>query len=491
MANEQFMPEDDADAAAGADAAPDEAEIVDAEIVGEGETADAEPAEPRPLLNQDVILAPCHHGCTCGLHIQAVYGSRVPVHDASILDHGEMGLLAEAAERAARLADEYHDYLARMRALVRQAHGRALCLLAELEIQLGRAASRNARDDLDELHASLTPAQREPAPWWLKVAAVAAAAGVAVFDAYFFQQTFLTILQIPVGAAWWKRDIGLVAALVFAVGVIAAGRIICGPVWRLTQRWRRPASPDARPPGRLAVAFRTACTVAPAAAILFVLGWWASLRGQIASQSAAAVASGRPTVALIPTALPVMMLLLSLALTVIVLEVLTYSPYQAAVRRDRRAARRLMRADRRITNALTVHDIAWHNLRSSQDEIISSIRTELARPWHTVILPARLRHGRAGPEPVPPEYGVEVQIFPAPAVREGIAGIDQVHITYQIFAGVRQPQPAPGPLAETIRSVLEYQPGELAARHREMQQRLFALLGGESGNQVGHEHAAA
>ena len=132
-------------------------------------------------------------------------------------------------------------------------------------------------------------------PRWLKAAAIGAAIGVAVFDAYFFQQTFLNILQISSGSPWWERDIGLAAALVFAIGLIASGRVVWGPIWRLAQRWRRQASPDDMPPGRLALAFRATVMVAPPAAILFVLGWWASLRGQIAAQTsvAAAGAGGR------------------------------------------------------------------------------------------------------------------------------------------------------------------------------------------------------
>ena len=298
---------------------------------------------------------------------------------------------------------------------------------------------------------------------------------IAIFDAYFFQQAFLNILQITQGDAWWRRDIGVIAALVFAVGIITAGRMLSGPIWRLSCRWQRPAGPDDQPPGRLTVVSRTMITVAPAAAILFVLSVWALVRGELAAEGDGAT----------PAPLPVMLLLLSLALTVIVLEVLVYNPYQAALARDRRKVRRLLSADRGATDALTVHDIAWRNLRSSQDEVISFIRAELARPWHTVILPARLRHGRAGPRPVPPEYGVKVEIFPAPAIREGVTGIDRVQITYKFFAGVEQPQPTPGPLAETIRSVLDLHPDRLRARHRELQERLRATIGWDPGTETG------
>jgi len=448
---------------------PGDDDIVEGEIV-EGEIVDEVPAEqpadpgPEPLPGQDTILVPCHHGCTCGLHVQVTYGSRVRQHPPSVLDHGEMGLLAEAAERAERRGDDYHAYLARRRELTKQAHGRASRLLTEFELLLAdRDARRPERAELAEQRAALPSDRREPAPRWLKAAAIGTALAIAAFDAYFFQQAFLNILQVTPDDPWWKQDIGLLAALVFAVGVIAVGRMLAGPAWRLSGNWRRPASPDDKPPRRLLLAVRALVTVAPAAAILFVLGVWAMVRSQIAATNGTAAPG------------PVMLLLLSLALTVIVLEVLVYNPYQAAVTRDKREVRRLLRADREATDALTVHDIAWRNLRSSQDEVIGFVRAELLRPWHTVILPARLRHGRAGPDPVPPEYGVEVKIVPVPPVRDGAAGVDLVQITYRFFSGVEQPQPSPGVLAETVRSVMELHPGDLAARHHVLQDRLRAL----------------
>lgn len=442
---------------------PDDEEIVEGEIVDEVPAEQAADPGPEPLPGQDTILAPCHHGCTCGLHVQVTYGSRVPRHDASVLDHGEMGLLAEAAERAQQRGDNYHAYLARRRELTEQARGRAKKLLTDLETLLAdRDAHRSERAELAEQRAELPPERREPAPRWLKATAVGAAVALAAFDAYFFQQAFLDILQIKPQDAWWKQEVGLLAALIFAVGVIAVGRMLAGPVWRISGSWRRPASPDDKPPGRLRLTVRALVTVAPAAAILYVLGLWALVRAQVA-------AGGSTTPA------PVMLLLLSLALTVIVLEVLVYNPYQAAVTRDKREVRRLLRADREATDALTVADLAWRNLRSGQDEVIGFVRAELLRPWHTVILPARLRHGRAGPDPVPPEYGVEVRIVPVPPVRDGVAGFDLVQITYRFFKGVEQPQPSPGVLAETVRSVMELHPGDLAARHHALQERLRAL----------------
>ena len=58
-------------------------------------------------------------------------------------------------------------------------------------------------------------------------------------------------------------------------------------------------------------------------------------------------------------------------------------------------------------------------------------------------------------------------------------GIDQVRITYQIFEGSSNRSLIPGPLAETVRSVLAFHPDELRARHRALRKRLFAELGRE------------
>ena len=46
------------------------------------------------------------------------------------------------------------------------------------------------------------PAERQPAARWLKAAAAAAAAGMTLFDAYFFPQACLNILQVTVNNAW-------------------------------------------------------------------------------------------------------------------------------------------------------------------------------------------------------------------------------------------------------------------------------------------------
>jgi len=459
-------------------AGDDDDEVIDGEIVDDWDGG------LTPLVPPDTILTPCHHGCTCGLHQQTVYGERVPLHPPSDLDHGEMALLVEAAGNAARLLNDFHDHFRKLRAAATRTHGQARRTLRELTLLLGSDAAAKARAERDRVeaaYADLTPAERQPAPRWLKVTAVAAVAGMAIFDAYFFQQTFLNILGVTVNDAWWKRDIGLVAALVLAIGLIAAGRVLAGPIWRLGRRWRRPASPDDKPPRRAARLGRILAIGAAPAGTFFVLGWWASVRGQAAVITESAIATNSTAPPPIPNGFSVMLLLFSLALTVIVLEVLVYNPYQADMRRAERAMAKLRKqvsaGTDAVTDALDTHEIAWRDLRSARDEVIGFVQAELARPWQTVILPARLRHGKAGPTPVAPKCEVKVEMPALTAVNGDIAGADQVKITYHLFEGVPQPQPGPGPLAEVVRAVLDLSPDALRVEQRRLEQAVHAQLG--------------
>lgn len=453
-------------------------DVVDAEIVdddgGDG---------PGPLVPADTILTPCHHGCTCGLHQQTLYGERVQPHEPTILDHGEMGLLVEAARDAARVLNNFHDHFRKLRMATTHTLGDARRAVDDLRALLNSDALRTARAERDAIevkYADLGLAERQPVPRWLRSAAVAAAAGMAIFDAYFFQQTFLNILQVRVGAPWWQQDIGLVAALVLAIGLIAAGRVLSGPIWRMGQRWRRPASPDDEP---LRAAIRIARVVAVGAApaaTFFVLGWWAQLRGQAASVEQLALEHGLAVSPPVPTGFSVMLLLLSMALAVIVLEVLVYNPYQAELRRSDRALSKLRKritvGNEAVMTALDAHEIAWRDLRSARDEVIAFVLAELARPWETVILPARLRHGKAGPKPAEPKHDVKIAMGALGTATRGITEADNVTITYQIFEGVAQPQPAPGPLAEVVRAVIDYDPEALRAQHKCLEQSLHTQL---------------
>jgi hypothetical protein len=179
-----------------------------------------------------------------------------------------------------------------------------------------------------------------------------------------------------------------------------------------------------------------------------------------------------------------MLLLLSLALTVVVLELLVYNPYQTDLRRAERALakarKRVTVGSEKVAEAIDAHEIAWRDLRSTRDEVISFVQAALARPWHTVILPARLRHGKAGPTPVGPKAGVTIEMPAIGAVNGESAGADQVRITYQIFDGVPQPQPGPGPLAEAVRAVLDLSPEGLRRRQRRLEEQIIAQLGLEA-----------
>jgi hypothetical protein len=457
----------------------DDDEVIDAEIVD-----DPPPDGPAPLVPADTILTPCHHGCTCGLHQQVVYGERVAQHSATELDHGEMALLVEAADNATRLLNKFHDHFRKLRAAAMRTHGEAGRALRELTIVLGSDAVQRARAERDRVeaaYADLTPAERQPAPHWLKSLAVAAVVCMAIFDAYFFQQTFLNIMDVQVGDPFWKRDIGLLAALVLAFGLIAAGRVLAGPIWRMRLRWRRPGSPDDRPPRRATRAARVLAVGAAPAATFFILGWWAAVRGNAAVATLSALENNESVPPPIPNGLSVMLLLLSLALTVIVLEVLVYNPYQADMRRAERALAKIRKqvsvASDVVTQALDAHDIAWRDLRSARDEVIAFVQAELARPWQTVILPARLRHGKAGAKPAAPKCEVKIEMPTVTAVNGDIAGADQVKISYQVFEDVAQPQPGPGPLAEVVRAVLDLSPATLRAQQRLVERAVHAQLG--------------
>jgi hypothetical protein len=459
-------------------------DVVDAEIIDDdgNDSGRGGASAAGPLLPADTILAPCHHGCTCGLHQQTVYGDRVPLHKPTDLDHGEMGLLVEAVGDAARMLNGFHDHLRKLRAATVESHGRAKRALRDLTGALNGETVRRAceeRGRVDQAYADLSPDERQPAPRWLKAVAVVAVAGMVIFDAYFFQQIFLDILNLGPNDPWWKRDIGLLAAVVMAIGVIAAGRILAGPAWRMRRRWRRAGTPDEPPPNRAVRVARVLAVGAAPAAIFFVLGWWASFRGQAAvhDQLLNLHYNVGPVV---PSSLGVMLLLLSLALTVIVLEILVYNPYHAQLKRSERV---LARARRQIigkadaaAQAVETHEIAWRDLRSARDEVISFVHAELARPWQQVILPARLRHGRAGPTSAAAEYGVKIELSPSESNGNGAVRLEQVRISYQIFDGMAQPQPSPGPLAEVVRAVLELDPDELRNELTALEGQLHAQL---------------
>jgi hypothetical protein len=384
-----------------------------------------------------------------------------------------MGLLIKGVRDTTLMLNSFHELLRKHRAVTVETYSQALRALRNLRTALNGDAMRRAsaeRDRVEEAYADLTPDERQPAPLWLKAIAVAAFAGMLAVDAAFFQQIFLNILQISTeNDSKLKQDIGLVAAAIMAIGLVAAGRILAGLVWRMRRRWRRPGEPPPHPAIRVA---RVAAVCAAPAATFYVLGWWATYRGLAAAQETP----------MTPPPTGVLLLLLSLALTVVVLEILVYNPYRAQLKH---AERGLKRARRSITasfdaaeRALQAHETAWSDLRSARDEVIALTYTELGRPLQETILPARLRHGRAGPKSIEADYGVQIEIVPAVHNDDGtIRRLETIQISYQHFAGMAQPQPAPGPLAEVIRAEFARDPEVLRKELSRLEQQLDAYLG--------------
>ncbi|MEV1238475.1 hypothetical protein ACIBO2_44725 [Nonomuraea sp. NPDC050022] len=431
-------------------------------------TAEEAVLEQEPLMGEVVVpvaaeaILPCHHGCTCRLHAQLVYGQRVPDHPPEVLDQGEMGLLTEAAEQATRRLNGYHNHLQEQRTIVVEAWFAALHALDAWSEVLAKdwvAQARGAMEAVEERFADLPAEMRLPTPRWLVWLTFGLALAVGLFEAVFFQKAFLDILNVPLHDVSLDKVVGVLAAASLAVGLVVTGRILAEPLWHLARRWRTQASPDQPPPSRRTILFRITLLIAGPGAILFVLGYWANLRGELARLTAQ-----DPGSIYLPESYEVMMLLMIMALTVILLEVLIYNPYQAGIKIAERELRRREKEARevgdRARSAVSAYEIAWRDLRSCRDEVIAIVRAELARPWHEVILPARLRHGRATPVPVPPDTDVDSATGAEMTDTE-----DPPRVFYRIFQGVEQPQPGLGPLAETIRTVRELRPEELAKRH--------------------------
>ncbi len=53
---------------------------------------------------------------------------------------------------------------------------------------------------------------------------------------------------------------------------------------------------------------------------------------------------------------------------------------------------------------------------------------------------------------------MQIELIPARTNGNNTVGLEQVQISYQIFEGMAQPQPGPGPLAEVVRAVLDLDP---------------------------------
>ncbi|GAA3133251.1 hypothetical protein [Streptosporangium carneum] len=435
----------------------DETTIVNGEVV------------PRSGITPDAVILPCHHGCTCGLHQQVVYGSLLDRRPPHVLDNGEMTHLTEASESATRRLNDYHGYLSRQRGAVEQRKANAENALRTFKVFLDGGMVFRARQALIEADRALASAafhERGPAPRWLRLLTLATIVFVAIFDAYFFQRVFLDLLNIELHAPLLERSVGLVAAVVLAVSLVTAGRILADPIARLTNARRRPASADERP-RVLRTLGRALALLAFPLLIFAVYALWAYIRGQLAADEAGGIVS-------VPPDWAVLLLIMVLAATVVVLEALIHRPHhenmRGAERAFERAAARATALSGDVEKAVSAYEHTWRDLRSCHDEVASVIRAELAKPWYDVILPARLRHGKAGPEPPKPLTQGDIATTPT---AEWLAAAG---LPYQIFEGVHQPQPGRGPLAETVRTLVELDPVTTREKFADLVRRLEAQL---------------
>jgi len=259
--------------------------------------------------------------------------------------------------------------------------------------------------------------------------------------------------------------------------------VLSVPVWRLVGTWHRPFGPDDSPRWHLARRMIRFLAIAAVPAVLvWVIVIWAVLRGYLNQDGSYPVPS-----------YAVVLLVLILAATTMGLEILVSNPYARA---DREAAADVGQATAqyqklrsRSGESLAVLEREWRNLRSARDELLSKARVEMGRAWETLILPARLRHGRAGVSP-PPLIGVEPRPDPDGGAPLMLRGLDQnapsstaddvgegargeldekdVHAVLQFFSGVHQPPPGLGPLAETVRAVTELSPEGLREERDQM-----------------------
>ncbi|QBI53611.1 hypothetical protein [Streptomonospora litoralis] len=495
-----------------------------------------EARDPSPR-HWELVPFPCHHGCTCQLHEQTVYGSMVAEHDAERLDNGEMAALVTAGDNVTRLLNGYRHYFDKLTAKVVRAHTRAGNAVDGLENlrrghALSRATDRLRRVDGDFAHYSA--AEREPAHWALRILTFAVLVIVVVFDAWYFQQVFSGLLQVEEGDP--ERWMGVLVGGVLGAGLFLAGRLLASPIRRLRIAWRqrdeeaeaerrlwaearmRQAERDAagedapsgtagddsaeaggdgrgerpepadrrrrgsrpresRPRGRTGWRIgRWAMTLAFPVVAVGIFGYWALLRAH------GQVEDGRS-----PLAVDFMLLLLLLALTLMALEISVYNPYREK-RGSAMLGYRLVRLREsflrwRATRAIGKADRLWRTLRSGRDQGLTIARAELGRAWSKLILPARLRHGRAGWEPPQvirfhsPDGAIvngEGTRHPLPPEDREPAELtaEDVEQLYQFFENIRQPTPGLGPLAEVVRSVRDLDPQPLRERKEAILARL-------------------
>jgi hypothetical protein len=445
---------------------------------------------PPGGASQRLTPLPCHHGCGCGIEDLVVHNLSYPQREATELDNGETAALFSAARQAAELLDGHHAYVRELRERTIDARSHAENDLEEfrevvVDDDVGRAITGRRR--VEDRHRHLAPELLDPPSAPIRALQVTVTIIVTIFDIWFFYTAFLNLQDIPITAPAWQKLLALLPGLVLPAGLIFVGKMLSVPTWRMVAGWRRPAGPDDSPLATWARRFlRFSLVAALPLLLLWVIAMWAVLRGYLIEDESYPVPS-----------YAVVLLVVVLALTTMGLEILISNPYARAAReandRVQAAAERFGQARRTANDSLSTFEREWRNLRSARDELLSKARVEMGRAWETLILPARLRHGRAGLGP-PALIGLETDEdqrsgdIIGSAVGDGdLAGPDDldvdaaggasaagelteqdVHAVLQFFHGVHQPPPGLGPLAETVRSVNDLSPHRLRSEWNEL-----------------------
>jgi hypothetical protein len=399
----------------------------------------------------------CGHGCTCRLHDQVRLVPGIPDRRPEDLDHGEMAALVIASREATILLDGFHDRLRLLREAVVRSHRLVrdgLDTMRALEKQQLVVHARTRQVEVRRRLSDLEPDQLRRPSTVVRWAGAVVIAGIALFDTLFFFQSLLDVLAVPAGTPWALTAPNALPGLVLALGLIIAGGILAGPCWRLSRGLRSAPEPGwSRTRRALRIFFRTMAVVTLPLVLLGVLGLWASIRGQMAIDAA-----------FLPPDWTVVVLLLSLSLIAMAIEIRLGNPFAKEWHDADHALERAVAQHNRLRAEVNARiadlEVHWRNLRSARDEMLSLLRVELARPWEDLILPARLRHRKAGDLP------------PRPAATDW-----SNRETLSVFAGVDQPVPGPGPLAEVIRQIEDYRPEPLG---QELQ-RIAIKLDGQVG----------
>lgn len=326
------------------------------------------------------------------------------------LSYTEAAQLARAREDAADILTGAHDGVQKsVTRLEKARHGAGAALqsysvlLAEGRI---RAAAEGRRRVLDE-HRPDGPEDRRSRPRWQSAPVVWGLILIsALYDTFFFANTFRVALDTSSDASRVERLIAYVPGIGIAIALLVAGALIGKPLFRHRSRAER--RPRRGPLNWRVVFDRTFRTwrtgvderapdglpwpswplpVAFLLLVLGVLGYWAWLRGEDESSRNERLQW------------PLVALLLLLTVSAILLKAIAENAFADRDQRSRRSLR-LARwhswfLERRARRRIAVLTTAWYRLQAVVDEAETAARRRLTDAW-VAIAEAREQHQRTG-----------------------------------------------------------------------------------------------